>query len=67
MKKKTNKKKAWDWPYQRHSDGPEYSCPHGVGHSAGVHGCDGCCSSVPNFPGKKPQIAIDWNEDGEQD
>ncbi len=33
----------WPWPYQRMSDGPEYSCPHGVGHSIDVHGCDGCC------------------------
>lgn len=21
----------------------ELDCIHGVGHSAGVHGCDGCC------------------------
>ncbi len=21
----------------------ELECLHGVGHSAGVHGCDGCC------------------------
>lgn len=21
----------------------ELDCIHGVGHSAGIHGCDGCC------------------------
>jgi hypothetical protein len=56
----------WHWPYLRQSDGPEYSCRHGVGHSNGVHGCDGCCSD-PNFPGRTPTIAIDWNEDGKQE
>jgi len=43
------KVEKWPWPFQRMSDGPEYSCPHGVGHSSGVHGCDGCCTD-PNFP-----------------
>lgn len=38
----------WEWPYLRFSDGPEYECPHGIGHSFGVHGCDGCCSH-PTF------------------
>lgn len=39
----------WHWPFLRYSDGPEYACRHGVGHSNGVHGCEGCCSD-PNFP-----------------
>jgi len=39
---------TWEWPYLRYSDGPEYACPHGVGHGKGVHGCDGCCSH-PSF------------------
>lgn len=38
------KRRLWHWPYLRHSDGPELSCRHGVGHSEGVHGCEGCCS-----------------------
>lgn len=46
------KKKSWVWTLQRYSDGPEFSCRHGVGHSTGVHGCDGCCSD-PNFPPTK--------------
>ena len=24
----------------------ELECLHGVGHSAGVHGCDGCCTPI---------------------
>jgi hypothetical protein len=48
-RKKTKEDKPWHWPFQRMSDGPEYSCPHGVGHSKGVHGCDHCCAD-PNFP-----------------
>jgi hypothetical protein len=36
--------KPWPWPFQRYSDGPEFECPHGVGHSQGVHGCEGCCN-----------------------
>ncbi len=24
----------------------ELECLHGVGHSAGVHGCDGCCNPL---------------------
>lgn len=41
----------WSWTWR--GDSPfdikqewEANCPHGVGHSAGVHGCDGCCSAV---------------------
>lgn len=48
-KKKVKQGKPWHWPFQRMSDGPEYSCPHGVGHSKGMHGCDGCCRDK-NFP-----------------
>lgn len=50
-KKKRIKDKPWNWPFQRMSDGPEYACPHNVGHSRGIHGCDGCCQD-PNFPKK---------------
>lgn len=25
----------------------EAICGHGIGHHKGVHGCDGCCSDVP--------------------
>ncbi len=50
--KKKLKEKVWHWPYLRTSDGPEYECRHGVGHSEGVHGCEGCCSDS-NFPRKK--------------
>ncbi len=48
-----SKDKPWHWPFQRISDGPEYSCPHGIGHSYGIHGCDGCCASK-SFP-KEPK------------
>jgi hypothetical protein len=24
----------------------ELTCQHQVGHSSGVHGCDGCCNSI---------------------
>ena len=24
----------------------ELECIHGIGHSGGVHGCDGCCSII---------------------
>ena len=24
----------------------ELECLHGIGHSAGVHGCDGCCTQL---------------------
>ena len=24
----------------------ELECIHGVGHSAGIHGCDGCCTPL---------------------
>jgi hypothetical protein len=51
IKKAKNKDKPWHWPYLRMSDGPEYTCPHNVGHSEGVHGCCGCCND-PNFPRK---------------
>ena len=27
----------------------ELDCIHGVGHSAGVHGCDGCCTKLFNY------------------
>ena len=54
---KSSTRKPWHWPYLRMSDGPEFMCPHGVGHSNGVHGCDGewvkgrlvgCCAD-PSF------------------
>lgn len=25
----------------------EAICPHGVGHHLGIHGCDGCCKTIP--------------------
>jgi hypothetical protein len=24
----------------------ELTCQHGVGHSGGIHGCDGCCAVI---------------------
>ena len=45
----------WEWPYLRFSDGPEYECPHGIGHSFGVHGCDGCCT-VEGLQWRESQI-----------
>lgn len=24
----------------------ELECLHGIGHSAGIHGCDGCCLAL---------------------
>ena len=35
----------------------ELECVHGVGHSAGVHGCDGCCRII-GIPAK----AEAWDE-----
>jgi hypothetical protein len=39
----------WSWAY-RNSDIKgiivEYTCPHGIGHDKGVHGCDGCCEVI---------------------
>lgn len=26
----------------------EATCPHGIGHHKGVHGCDGCCAEAPD-------------------
>lgn len=46
QEKKEKELKNWHWPYLRYSDGPEYACPHGIGHSKGVHGCDGCCANA---------------------
>lgn len=65
MKPKKNKK--WHWPFLRiNSNGAkEYACEHGVGHG-GIHGCDGCCKDK-NFPQEKPQIELEWDEDGEQE
>lgn len=65
--KPKNKKKPWHWPFLRVNFGgaKEYACKHGQGHG-GIHGCDGCCKD-PNFPREKPQIEIEWEEDGEQE
>jgi hypothetical protein len=49
MEEKAKDEGPWHWPYLRYSDGPEYACRHGVGHSRGIHGCEGCCND-PNFP-----------------
>ena len=35
----------------------ELECVHGVGHSAGVHGCDGCCG-ILTWPAR----AEAWDE-----
>lgn len=48
------KLEKWTWPYLRTSDGREHECPHGVGHSWGIHGCDGCCSH-PSFAENHPK------------
>lgn len=67
-KPKTQKKvdlEKWHWPFQRINFGGdrEYSCPHGIGHG-GIHGCDGCCAAS-SFP--RTKVAIEWDEDGEQE
>lgn len=52
--KSTSKKSKWS--LHTRGGGPfdihrypfvEAICEHGVGHHKGVHGCDGCCSNVP--------------------
>lgn len=48
----------WNWPFLRQSDGPEFACPHGIGHSEGVHGCDWCCKH-PSFP-REPKRKTQW-------
>lgn len=41
-----------DWAEVHRLDGrTEWECRHGVGHSADIHGCDGCCQSDPSYPG----------------
>lgn len=27
----------------------EYLCTHGIGHSNGIHGCDGCCEQIEDI------------------
>lgn len=51
----------WHWPYLRTSFGgdKEYNCPHGVGHSNGVHGCEGCCSHE-SFEKRIKEDKIKW-------
>ena len=39
----------WDWPEGDHPWQQEWLCPHGIGHGAELHSCDGCCSH-PSFP-----------------
>jgi hypothetical protein len=29
----------------------EITCPHGVGHELGIHGCDGCCEKLRGYWG----------------
>ena len=29
----------------------EITCPHGVGHEKGIHGCDGCCEKLRSYWG----------------
>lgn len=47
--------KTWSWLRQfRHDKGIwEDICTHGVGHDAGVHGCDGCCAEIGLYGQKK--------------
>jgi hypothetical protein len=57
--KKENELENWSWPYLRYSDGPEYACPHGVGHGIGVHGCDGCpCNKLWPCQKCKKQVLL---------
>lgn len=40
--------KLWEQHFRDIHKSPffEASCPHGVGHHKGVHGCDGCCRKI---------------------
>ena len=38
------------WAYSGYRK--EWYCPHGVGHSNRIHGCDGCCTRH-DFPGNQ--------------
>ena len=42
----------------------ELGCVHGVGHSSGIHGCDGCCGmiSLPARESEKQAILDYLNE-----
>ncbi len=31
----------------------EDTCPHGIGHEEGVHGCEGCCKGLYYTPPQK--------------
>jgi hypothetical protein len=44
--------KGWERYYRSDKGIWEDTCPHGVGHEDGVHGCDGCCQELPY--GNKP-------------
>ena len=39
----------WEWPEYPHPWQKEWRCPHGIGHGAAPHSCDGCCGH-PSFP-----------------
>ena len=58
MKKNKNKElENWIWTYQREGFGGwEWTCPHGVGHGLGVHGCEGCCGHSSFRDQVYPQI-----------
>ena len=36
-------KRIWERHYRNDKGIWEDTCPHGIGHDKGIHGCDGCC------------------------
>jgi len=38
--------KEWERNYRSDKGIWEDTCPHGIGHDKGVHGCDGCCKGL---------------------
>jgi hypothetical protein len=36
----------------------EITCPHGVGHEQGIHGCDGCCEKLRKYWGLDEDSSI---------
>lgn len=58
---------GWTATFRRFHGYWELNCPHGCGHpdprdpvlkadeAGGVHGCDGCCSDLPELLKPKPK------------
>ena len=55
MKKKT----GWTRHYRDDIGIWEDICPHGIGHSSGIHGCDSCCLNLDKKDKEVEKLAVD--------